>query len=82
MAYQLWELDSRNCIAEFVSREDALAAVRDMVRARGETAVASLLLVDENAEGDVTKIASGAALTRLATGSRASGALLGQPASR
>ena len=82
MAYQLWELDSRNCIAEFASREDALAAVREMVRARGEPAAASLLLVQENADGDLSKVASGGSLVRLATDSSTSGELIGHPAPR
>ena len=82
MAYQLWELDSRNCIAEFASRNDALAAVREMVRTGGALAIASLLLAEENTEGDLKKIAAGEALARLATGPRVTGELLSHPAQR
>src|SRR6266542_3179006 len=66
MAYQLWELDSRNCVAEFRSRREALEAVRGMTAQDGASAADSLLLVCERRDGDLEKIASGADLAQLA----------------
>jgi hypothetical protein len=82
MAYQLWELESRNCVAEFASRSEALAAVRAMTSGRGKDSVASLLLVKEDGDGDLEEIASGTALARLADSLPAEDDLVRQPARR
>jgi hypothetical protein len=66
MAFQLWELESRNCVAEFASQGEALGAVRAMTLEHGEDAAASLLLVHEARDGTLKKIAAGEALLLLA----------------
>lgn len=65
MPFQLWELESRNCIAEFATRSEALAAVREIVAEHGAASVASFLLVSEDADGNVQKVASGRELAAL-----------------
>src|SRR6266540_2783086 len=78
MAYQLWELDSRNCVAEFRSRREALEAVRGMTAQDGASAAVSLLLVCERRDGDLEKIASGADLAQLAVAEQGAAALNGE----
>jgi hypothetical protein len=66
MTFQLWEADSANLVGSYPTREAALAIVRDAVQTHGRDAVASLVLVREDARGRLSTIGEGEALVELA----------------
>jgi hypothetical protein len=66
MAYELWEMTSRNAIAGFATEEDALEAVRKQIAAGGREAVASWFLGYEDARGRSKAIAQGGELAQRA----------------
>jgi hypothetical protein len=72
MAYELWEVQGGNIIADFPTREKALDAVRVELHAGGK--IDSWLLVYERDDGESVHIAGGDSLTQLALeGSKAAG---------
>ena len=66
MAYELWEAKGGNIIADFPTREKALEAVRRELLRGSKTDFSTWLLMYEDPEGEITDIASGAALIDLA----------------
>lgn len=66
MTFELWELDSGNAAGEYRTEAEALAAVREMIAARGSAAAESFLLARTNARGRSKPIAQGEALAELA----------------
>ena len=69
IVYELWETRSRNMIASFATEEDALASVAQSAGRHGAASIASVELVrldDEDDDGPIERLASGADLLRLA----------------
>lgn len=66
MTFQLWEAKSANLVGSYPTREAALTIVRDAVRSHGRDAVASLVLVREDARGRLTTVSEGDGLVELA----------------
>ena len=58
MAYEIWEVQTGNLVASFGHERDALALVRDAVKAHGEAYVGSLALVHEDESGNSTTVAT------------------------
>lgn len=58
MAYEVWEMQSGNLVASFSLEEDALALVRDAVKAHGPEYARSLALVREDESGETTTLAT------------------------
>jgi hypothetical protein len=66
MGYELWDLDSGNLIGDFDDRAEALAHVREIVKADGPAAVDQLALQYVYDEGRSTDtVAEGKALLDL-----------------
>ncbi len=63
--YELWDTDSRNMVAEFGSRAEALLALHDAVQTHGRQAVETLALSTEDGDGGGEVIARGAGLVAL-----------------
>lgn len=68
LTYELWDMTSRNLVAEFGSREEALSSVREALRTHGHGAVEILALGTEDGDGGGEVIARGAELAALARG--------------
>lgn len=66
MAYELWEMASRNAIAGFPTEDEALAAVREEIAAGGRGAVDTWFLGYEDARGRSKALAQGAQLAERA----------------
>ena len=66
MAYELWDAEYANLLAEFSNEDAALAVVRDEVEIRGSNGVAHLALAYEDEDGETHPIAAGAALAERA----------------
>lgn len=66
MAYELWDAEYANLLAEFSNEDAALAAVRGEVEARGSDGVTHLALAYEDEDGETYPIAAGAALAERA----------------
>ncbi len=68
LTYELWDTTSRNLVAEFGSRDEALSSVREALRTHGHGAVEILALGTEDGDGGGEVIARGAELAALARG--------------
>ncbi len=66
MAYELWDTEFNNLLADFSTEEEALAVVRKGVEARGVEAIAPLALGYEDEDGETHFIAAGVALAERA----------------
>ena len=66
MAYELWESTSGNMIADFLTKEAALEAVRVTLKSGSNSNVSGWLLLYQDQEGEITHIASAGALLDLA----------------
>lgn len=66
VTYELWDTTSRNLVAEFDSREEALSSVREAINTHGREAVEILALGTEDGDGGGEVIARGADLADLA----------------
>ena len=66
--YQLWDTETRNLVAEFETREEALAAVKRTLEADGRALAETLFLGVDEEGGAGGVIAQGAALVALALG--------------
>lgn len=66
LTYELWDTTSRNLVAEFGSRDEALSSVREALRTHGHGAVEILALGTEDGDGGGEVIARGADLVALA----------------
>lgn len=66
MTFQLWEAESANLVGSYRTEDAALDVVRQARETHGDDAVASLVLLREDARGRLTKIADGATLTERA----------------
>jgi hypothetical protein len=66
MTFELWDTESANIIDDFPTRESALEAVRQAMRASGPTVIDHLALAYEDREGETHPIAAGSALAELA----------------
>jgi hypothetical protein len=62
MAYELWDVEFGNLLADFATEDAALAVVRDTVEARGADSITHLALAYEDENGDTHPIAAGLAL--------------------
>jgi len=62
MIFALWDTETGNIVGTWEREADALALVRAAVRAYGPAYADTLALVREDARGEVTPIAAGAAL--------------------
>lgn len=60
--YELWETESGNLMGFYDSEDDALAAVRQGIKAHGVESVATIALVHEDSHGRSRALASGAEL--------------------
>jgi hypothetical protein len=58
MAFEVWEMQTGNLVASFSHERDALALIRDAVKAHGEGYVESLALVREDEDGNSTTVAT------------------------
>lgn len=58
MAYEIWEMQTGNLVASFSHERDALALIRDAVKAHGEVYVGTLALVQEDEAGGSTTVAT------------------------
>lgn len=63
--FEIWDLESGNALGEFEREPDALAAVRDNVRAEGPSVVKGIALVEIDARGGSRVVAQGDELIRL-----------------
>lgn len=66
MIYELWDTETRNRIAEFDSRREALVAVLDMLYSDGRELAETMFLGTEDEHGRGSIIARGAGLIDLA----------------
>jgi hypothetical protein len=64
--YELWEMSSGNLVGSWPAEAEALTVVRDALARHGAELVASLALLSEDAQGDTTVVAEGAALVERA----------------
>jgi len=64
--FELWDLVSRNIVAEFATEGAALALVREMAQEHGTVEAGAFALVHEDANGDSTTIAAGTDLVNRA----------------
>jgi hypothetical protein len=62
MAYELWDIEFGNLMADFSTEDAALAVVREAVEARGADSITHLALAYEDESGDTHPIAAGLAL--------------------
>ena len=60
--FELWDWRSGNIVADFASEEEALASVRETIRAQGRAAAAGLMLGTNDEAGEGVPIAEGDAL--------------------
>ena len=58
MAYEIWEMQTGNLVASFSHERDALALIRDAVKAHGEGYATTLALVREDERGCATTVAT------------------------
>jgi hypothetical protein len=63
--FEIWDLESGNALGEFAREQEALAAVRDNVRAEGPSAVKGIVLVEIDERGESKVLAHGDELIRL-----------------
>ncbi len=68
MTYELWSGPSGNMVGAFPSRNEALAAVREVAERNGPDYVESLALIVEDEGGESELIAEGGDLVRLIQG--------------
>ena len=61
--YELWDVESRNLLDDFDSEADALAAVRALIALNGADATRALALTQIGADGRMTTVAMGEALS-------------------
>ena len=59
MAYELWEMESRNLAAVYDTEAQALAAIREAVDLHGRSYAESFALVREASSGGARTIATG-----------------------
>ena len=62
MAYELWEMESGNCVGEFATEAEALAAIREIERLNNGQYVETFSLARTNRRGDTCVVAQGEAL--------------------
>ena len=60
--YELWDLDSGNCVGMYGTEREALADVRDTVRRHGREAAVTLGLGRRESEAEFAAVAEGDAL--------------------
>ena len=65
LTYELWDTESRNLVAERMSRDEAISFVRHTLATQGRSAVETLVLGTEDGNGDGEVIARGNALIDL-----------------
>jgi hypothetical protein len=70
MAFELWDMRSRNVIGGFDSEAEALAAVRQLIQDHGPSYVEDLFLGYEDDKGNSRPIAKGQRLAELALAAR------------
>jgi hypothetical protein len=68
MVYELWDVETRNLVGDYRSRDDALRVVRSAFESYGRDAVRRLALSVEDNSGITSPIAEGDALIDLALG--------------
>lgn len=61
MAYELWDIEYGNLIADFSTEDEALAVVRKAIEVKGPDFITRLALGCEDDSGDSHPIAAGAA---------------------
>ncbi len=66
MAFELWDIESRNIVGDYATEAEALALVRDLVCREGPGAVETLLLAFEDETGRTTPVAAGIELAERA----------------
>jgi len=66
VTYEIWGTVSRNLIAGFRTKAEALEAVREALRRHGEGYVETWLLAYEDENEDSSTVAAGIALLKLA----------------
>jgi len=78
----LWQMETRNLIADFAAEADALAAVRQMVAVSGATALADAVLLAVSRDGDapmrMRTVAAGSDLVRVVQRAGLSAAVVGR----
>lgn len=79
IAYELWDLETRNIVAVFDSEETALAGVRQTLYLQGRESAETLFLGTNDEDGDGELIAQGADLVARAEAARPDGARNGLP---
>ena len=65
MAYELWDIETRNIVETFESEAKALEAARQLIAVNVSVYPDALALVFEDAHGDTAFIASGRDLSTL-----------------
>lgn len=66
MMYQLWDMESANLLGSYPSEDAALHIVRQAIVRHGAESVSMLLLLREDAGGQLIDVAESAALAKLA----------------
>jgi len=66
MIYDLWDVETGNIVDTYPTEADALAAVRDLLADNGPDYAQALSLGRVDERGQITLIAEGEELTRLA----------------
>ena len=70
MAYEIWDGSSGNLLMERPTKNEALAAVREIIDLRGEAYIEPFALILEDDDGESQMIAQGKELAALAFASR------------
>jgi len=66
MIYELWDIQSKNLVGDYRTRDEALRIVRSAFETHGRDAVRRLALSVEDRSGNTSPIADGDALIDLA----------------
>jgi hypothetical protein len=64
--FQVWDEESANLVGSYATEDAALAIIRAAIDLHGREVVDALLLLREDASGDLTQVAVGARLVELA----------------
>lgn len=56
MVYEFWDMRTNNLIDAYESEEDALRALRHVIRDQGERVVEFLMLIEDDVDSDESRV--------------------------
>ena len=65
MTYELWDFETGNALGEYERKSEALATVRENVRAHGPSVVQGIALLAVDSTGESRMVAQGEDLLRI-----------------